>query len=70
MTGEESGSGRRAGWSHMVIGQANAFGVQTIQIWRLQDRVAQTGKVSIALIVGQNEDYIRSCVRHVLYSNP
>ena len=47
------------GWAGVKIGEADAFVVETIQIGGLDDWVAVSGDVAVALIVGQDEHDVR-----------
>ena len=42
----------------MIISQANAFGVERIKVWRLEDRIPMTGKIAVALIICDNQNNI------------
>ena len=42
----------------MEVGETHAFVVQAVQVRRLEDRIAKTGDVAIALIVGEDEDQV------------
>jgi hypothetical protein len=41
------------------VGEPHALGVEAVEVRRLEDRVAVTGQVAIALVVGDNEDDVR-----------
>ena len=43
----------------MVIGESNGFAVQSIQVRCLKDRISMTRKVSVTLIISQNDNNIR-----------
>ena len=50
--------GGRAGGADVVIGKSHAFGIKVIEVGRLDDVIAVTSKVAIALIIGNYEDYV------------
>ena len=56
--GHERASSRRTGWANVKIGKAHAFVMQSIDVWGLEDRMPVTGHVSVALVVGQNENNV------------
>ena len=43
----------------MEVGEAHPLGVQSVEVRRLQHRVAVGGHVAVALIVGEDEDDVR-----------
>ena len=53
--GQECGSSRRAGRSDMVVHQSDRLGMELVDLWRLQDRIAETGEVSVALVVRDHD---------------
>lgn len=42
----------------MKVCKRNAFIVHPIKIWRLQNRVSVAGKVTIALVIGEQNDNV------------
>jgi hypothetical protein len=40
----------------VIIGETNAFVMQTVDVGRSEDRVPMTRHISIALVVGEDED--------------
>ncbi len=59
--GHQAGSGRRAvGGRRIAVGETHAFGGQTIQVGRLDPRMAVAGQVAVAQVVGQGDDEVRA----------
>src|SRR4051794_21869034 len=42
----------------MEVGEPDAFGVQAVEVGRLQERVAVTGEITVAVVVRQQHDDI------------
>ena len=49
---------RRAEGTDVEVGETNRFGIETIDIRRLQDWIAVATEVTVALIVSHDEDDI------------
>jgi hypothetical protein len=44
----------------MKIRKPNTFGMQGIEIWRLDQGITMCTKITVALIVGHHQDYVRT----------
>lgn len=51
---------RRAIGIHVKISEADRFGMQTVIMRRLYNRIPVTGKIVVTLVVGEDHDYVRS----------
>ena len=43
----------------MKIGQSHALGMQRIETWRFENRIAMTGQVAVSLVVRDDENNVR-----------
>jgi hypothetical protein len=57
--GHEAGPGGGADGGDVELGEANPFPGQAVEVGRLQDGVAVAGEIPVALVVGDDDDYIR-----------
>lgn len=58
VSGHERSPGGRAEGADMEIGEAHRFGVKAVEVGGLEDGVAVTGEITVALVVGHDEDDI------------
>jgi hypothetical protein len=56
-TSHNASPGWRAGRTYMEIRQTNAFVMEIIKIWGLDDGIAVTSQVAVALIISYDEDH-------------
>ena len=42
----------------MEVSTANTFTVQLVQVWCVQNRIAQAGEIAVALVIGQDENHV------------
>ena len=57
--GDQCRPRRRTGRSHVVIREPHTVRMQLIQMRRLQDRVAMTRQIAIALVIGNHQHHVR-----------
>ena len=48
----------RTGRIDVEVGQADALLVEFVEVWRPEQRVAVTGQIAVALVVGEDEDHV------------
>ena len=53
----------------MALGEAHAFVYEPVHVRRDEVREAKRGNRIVALLVGEEKDYVGSCVRHELIAD-
>ena len=62
--GQQGAARRRARRRDLEVGEPDALGAELIEVRRLEDRIPVGAQVAIALVVGQDEDDVRTIRRH------
>ena len=56
--GEERGASGRASGADVEIGEAHALSAESVEVGRLEDGISVSGKIAVALIVGDDEENV------------
>jgi hypothetical protein len=59
--GKQFAAGGGEGRVHLEVGKADTLIVRTIHFRRIEERMAIAGKITLALVVGEDDDDVRFC---------
>ena len=59
-SGHQGGSGGRAGGAYEKVGEPQALRLETVEVRRLEHRVAMRREVAVALVVGEHQHDVRT----------
>jgi hypothetical protein len=61
--GEQRGACGGAGGTHTEVLKAHALGVEAVEVRRFENGIAVGGEIAVALVVGEQEDDVRTFAR-------
>ena len=60
---QQRGARRRAGRTDLKVNEPRALGMEPVEVWRFEDRIAVAAQFAVALIVGEDKDDVRGTTR-------